>query len=107
MLINLKIVTTESQGFQRPPREETDQLNLEVWDIMQQRINAKQAAAQPKNLPKAPGAPEYVKYKPSESRMVHNSGAKARVIQMQELPQDPLDPPKFRIKKVPKMNDTD
>lgn len=47
---------------------------------------------------KAP--PEYIKYTPSKQSAVYNSGASHRLIKMHRVENDPLEPPKFRHKKV-------
>lgn len=47
---------------------------------------------------------QYIKYKPSQQSAAFNSGAKERVIRMVEMPVDPLEPPKFKHKRVPKAN---
>lgn len=55
---------------------------------------------QPKTLPLAPGGPEFVKYTPRQQGPQWNSGASARIIQVQEAAVDPLEPPKHRITKA-------
>lgn len=67
-----------------------------------QIVDYKMQAAQPKSLAPKPGEATYIKYTPSHSDGAHNSGAQHRVIRMSEMPKDPLDPPKFRHKKVPR-----
>ena len=47
-------------------------------------------------------APEYIKYTPSNRSDAHASGASHRLIKMHQAPSDPLEPPKFRHKKVPR-----
>ncbi|WMV60013.1 hypothetical protein MTR67_053398 [Solanum verrucosum] len=45
---------------------------------------------------------KFIKYKPSQQAAAFNSGAKERIIRMVEMPVDPLDPPKFKHKRVPR-----
>ncbi|CAI5960091.1 unnamed protein product [Closterium sp. NIES-65] len=65
-------------------------------------VTARLSAAQPKNVPGISKTPQYIKYTPGMQNSAHNSGAKERVIRMVEMPVDPLDPPKFKHKRVPK-----
>lgn len=46
--------------------------------------------------------PTYVKYTPAQQGPGFNSGASNRIIRMVEMPKDPLEPPKFKHKKVPR-----
>lgn len=67
---------------------------------LERLVNGKITAAQPKTLPAQPGAPTYIKYTPSQQGPQYNSGAGQRIIKMQDMPVDPMEPPKFRHKKV-------
>lgn len=64
------------------------------------RVDKKQAAVNPKSLPSQPGAAQYIKYTPADGGPQHASGAASRIIKMQDMPVDPLEPPKFRHVKV-------
>ena len=63
-------------------------------------VDFKLQAAQPKTLAPQPGQASYIKYTPVQKGDAHNSGAQHRVIRMSEMPTDPLEPPRFRHKKV-------
>ena len=65
-------------------------------------MNGTLAANQPKSLPSAPGAPQYIKYTPAKQGPEYNSGASHRIIKMHTVAVDPLQPPKFAHKKVPR-----
>lgn len=65
-----------------------------------QRVDKKQAVVNPKTLPSQPGAAQYVKYTPADAGPAHASGAASRIIKVQDMPVDPLQPPKFRAIKV-------
>lgn len=67
---------------------------------LERLVQGKITAAQPKTLPQQPGAPTYIKYTPSQQGPQYNSGAGQRIIKMQDMPVDPMEPPKFRHKKV-------
>ncbi|KAF5800784.1 putative SKI-interacting protein, SKIP [Helianthus annuus] len=60
------------------------------------------AAAQPRNLQTHSQDSKFLKYKPSAASF--NSASKERIIRMLEMPVDPLDPPKFKHKRIPKPN---
>ncbi|KAH7404583.1 hypothetical protein KP509_15G032900 [Ceratopteris richardii] len=65
-------------------------------------VHARVSAAQPKNVPTQSLDASYIKYTPSQQSAAFNSGAKERVIRMVEMPKDPLEPPKFKHKRVPR-----
>uniref|UniRef100_A0A368UJA8 SKI-interacting protein SKIP SNW domain-containing protein n=1 Tax=Glycine max TaxID=3847 RepID=A0A368UJA8_SOYBN len=79
--------------------EETMQ---ETKAALEKIVNVRLSAAQPKNVPKQNTDAKYIKYKPSQQSAAFNSGAKERVIRMVEMAVDPLEPPKFKHKRVPK-----
>ena len=45
---------------------------------------------------------QYIKYTPSNSGGAQAGGATNRVIRMVEAPVDPMEPPKFKHKRVPR-----
>ncbi|KAL6770561.1 hypothetical protein ACKKBF_B31765 [Auxenochlorella protothecoides x Auxenochlorella symbiontica] len=86
----------------RPDEEEVEAAAKETAAALQAVVSRKQAAVNPKTLPSQPGAPQYIKYTPAQSGGAHNSGAATRIIKMQDMPVDPMEPPKFRHIKVPR-----
>jgi len=46
--------------------------------------------------------PTYIRYTPSQKGSQFNSGASTRIIRLTEAPSDPLEPPKFKSKKMPR-----
>ncbi len=42
----------------------------------------------------------HCRYTPAQQGSQYNSGASHRIIKMQDMPVDPMEPPKFRAKKV-------
>jgi SNW domain-containing protein 1 len=65
-------------------------------------IDKKIAVAQPTHVQKQNlNEPTFIRYTPSNQSMAHNSGAKQRIIRVQEMPVDPLEPPKFKHKRLP------
>ena len=86
----------------KPDEEEVEKTRRETEAALQAKVQRKQAILNPKSVPTAPGAAEYIKYTPAVSSESHASGASSRIIKMQDMPVDPLEPPKFRHVKVPR-----
>lgn len=82
--------------------EEILETTLRTKAALEKIVNVRVSAAQPKNVPSQSSAPSYIKYTPSQQSAAFNSGAKERVIRMVDMPKDPLEPPKFKHKRVPK-----
>jgi SNW domain-containing protein 1 len=86
----------------RPGEEEAAETALATAAALNKRLERKAAAVDPLAVPSAPGAPQYVKYTPAGAGAAHASGAAARVVKVQDMPVDPLEPPKFRHTKAPR-----
>ena len=81
----------------KPEDEVVEETRRATAAALEARVQRKQATMNPKSVPTAPGAAEYIKYTPATS-----NGASSRIIKMQDMPVDPLEPPKFRHVKVPR-----
>ncbi len=77
----------------KPEQEDFDKTAAETAAALNLVVNNKIAAAQPKTLPAAPGAPQYIKYTPSQQGPQYNSGASHRIIRMQARPGTGLQTP--------------
>ena len=88
------------QNLLKPDEEEIERVARETAAALSLRVDKKQAAVNPTTLPAAPGAAQYIKYTPADGGPQHASGAESRIIKMQDMPVDPLEPPKFRHIKV-------
>eukprot|EP01083_Nonionella_stella_P048431 129479_1 len=74
----------------------------ETRAALEKLVEGKIAAARPRHAPgQKSGEPTYVRYTPAQQNSQFNSGAKSRIIKLHEMPVDPLDPPRFRHKKLP------
>jgi SNW domain-containing protein 1 len=98
-----KIATADSEAvedeeYERLVEETTDRTKAALEKI----VNVRLSAAQPKNVPTHDSGSKFIKYKPSQQSAAFNSGAKERIIRMSEMASDPLDPPKFKHKRVPR-----
>lgn len=99
-----KIATSDSQA---PDDEEEEQKQIEETTertkaALEKVVNVRLSAAQPKNVPTHDSESKFIKYKPSQQSAAFNSGAKERIIRMSEMAVDPLEPPKFKHKRVPR-----
>ncbi|XP_027358533.1 SNW/SKI-interacting protein A isoform X2 [Abrus precatorius] len=83
-------------------QKEVEETMQDTKAALEKIVNVRLSAAQPKNVPTQNSDTKYIKYKPSQQSAAFNSGAKERVIRMVEMPVDPLEPPKFKHKRVPK-----
>lgn len=102
-----KILKNEEEEEEEEPAEkqkEIEETTLETKMALEKIVNVRLSAAQPKNVPTQSSDSKFIKYKPSQQSSAFNSGAKERIIRMVEMPVDPLDPPKFKHKRVPKAN---
>jgi SNW domain-containing protein 1 len=85
-----------AQALAKPDEEEIEETARETAAALALRVDKKQAAVNPKTVPQQPGAAQYIKYTPADGGPQHGSGAGSRIIKMQDMPVDPLEPPKFR-----------
>lgn len=83
-------------------QKEIDETTQNTKAALEKIVNVRLSAAQPKNVPTQSSDSKFIKYKPSQQSAAFNSGAKERIIRMVEMPVDPLEPPKFKHKRVPK-----
>jgi SNW domain-containing protein 1 len=83
-------------------QKEIEETTQETKAALEKIVNVRLSAAQPKNVPKQSTETKFIKYKPSQQSAAFNSGAKERIISMMQMPVDPLEPPKFKHKRVPK-----
>ncbi|KAK6925085.1 SKI-interacting protein SKIP, SNW domain [Dillenia turbinata] len=83
-------------------QREIEETTSETKAALEKIVNVRLSAAQPKNVPSRSDDSKFIKYKPSQQSPAFNSGAKERIIRMVEMPVDPLEPPKFKHKRVPK-----
>lgn len=97
-----KLVSEDS--LRRPDPEEEAEMTEQTKQALEQIVNGRITAAQPNTMSGTTerGKPTYIRYTPSQQGEDFNSGASSRIIRMTEMPVDPLEPPKFKHKKVPR-----
>jgi len=86
--------------LQRPSAEEELKIAEKTRAALQLSASEKLASAQPQ-FAKHNAEPTFIRYTPSNQNEEFNSGAKQRIIRLQAAPVDPLEPPKFKHKKLP------
>ncbi|KAI3834725.1 hypothetical protein MKX03_013978 [Papaver bracteatum] len=91
------------------PEQSEEELQKEIEETTQSTkasleklVNDRLSAAQPKNAVASQSGTKLIKYRPSQQSTAFNSGAKERIVALKAMPVDPLEPPKFRHKKVPR-----
>ncbi|GLJ15368.1 hypothetical protein SUGI_0252100 [Cryptomeria japonica] len=97
--IESEISNTENKEDEEREIEET---TLRTKAALEKIVNVRLSAAQPKNVQQQSSTATHIKYTPSQQSAEFNSGAKERIIKLVEMPKDPLEPPKFKHKRVPK-----
>eukprot|EP00898_Chlorokybus_atmophyticus_P008338 jgi/Chlat1/8505/Chrsp80S07815 len=95
-------VGEKQEELAKPDEEEVEATRQRTLAALQKVVEQKISAAQPAAVAPRPGEPTYIKYTPAQQGEAFNSGAKQRVIRMVEVAKDPLEPPKFKHKRVPK-----
>ncbi|GLJ15881.1 hypothetical protein SUGI_0262220 [Cryptomeria japonica] len=98
-----KIESENAEAESKDDEEkEIEETTLRTKAALEKIVNVRLSAAQPKNVQQQSSTATHIKYTPSQQSAAFNSGAKERVIKMVEMPKDPLEPPKFKHKRVPK-----
>ncbi|MFS7991073.1 putative SKI-interacting protein, SKIP [Helianthus anomalus] len=101
-----KILKDDEEEYEEDDekQQEIEKTTLQTKEALEKIVNVRLSAAQPKNVQTQSQDSKFIKYKPSQQSAAFNSGAKERIIRMVEMPVDPLEPPKFKHKRVPKAN---
>jgi len=85
----------------RPSAEDEERIAAETRAALGQIVDRKIATAMPTHVAKHSKEAVFIKYTPAEQNAAFNSGAQQRVIRLQEMPVDPLQPPKHKHTKLP------
>ncbi|CAG8654391.1 1594_t:CDS:10 [Acaulospora morrowiae] len=93
----------EQVTLDRPSEDEVKETTEKTREALERIVQGKIKASQPKNIKSdKPSEPTYIRYTPGQQGEAYNSGAKQRIIRMVEMPVDPMEPPKFKHKKIPR-----
>ncbi|KAI9141803.1 SKIP/SNW domain-containing protein [Paraphysoderma sedebokerense] len=96
-------ISNDANEWAKPDDEEIQKTTEKTREALEKIVSGKIKASQPKSVAiRKPNEPTFIKYTPGNQSDRHNSGANSRIIRMVEMPVDPMEPPKFGFKKLPK-----
>ncbi|KAH9981435.1 SKIP/SNW domain-containing protein [Lactifluus volemus] len=98
-LAHRKDLDDDAREMERPSEEEVQATAEKTRAALEKITNGKIKAAQPKNVPDSQGKTSFIRYTPGQQ----SGGAlQQRIIKMTEVVEDPLEPPRFKHKKIPR-----
>lgn len=90
----------DNPTMERPSEDEVANTAARTQAALEKLISGKIKAAQPKNVQnKGEQGVSYVRYTPGQG---NDDGTKQRIIKMVDVVEDPLEPPRFKAKKIPR-----
>ncbi|KPV72312.1 uncharacterized protein RHOBADRAFT_46766 [Rhodotorula graminis WP1] len=90
-------VDKDVMAMERPSEEEVQSTTDRTKAALERLVQGKIKAAQPKNVQQVGGDVTYMRYTPQ------NGGVdKQKIIKMMDVVEDPLEPPRFKGKKIPR-----
>ncbi|KAF9262123.1 pre-mRNA-processing protein 45 [Marasmius fiardii PR-910] len=95
-----KDLDDDSRTMERPSEDEVQATAEKTKAALEKIVNGKIKAAQPKNVPDSQGKTSFIRYTPGQQG--GGDGLKQRIIKMTEVVEDPLEPPRFKHKKIPR-----
>ncbi|KAK0211060.1 SKIP/SNW domain-containing protein [Desarmillaria ectypa] len=98
-LLHRKDLEDSDRSMDRPSEEEVQATADKTRAALEKLVNGKIKAAQPKNVPDSQGKTTFIRYTPGQQ---NGDGLKQRIIKMSEIVEDPLEPPRFKHKKIPR-----
>lgn len=99
-LAHRKDLDEDARTMERPSEEEVQATAEKTRAALEKLTTGKIKAAQPKNVPSSQGKTAFIRYTPGQQN--GNAGLSQRIIKMSEVVEDPLEPPRFKHKKVPR-----
>ncbi|KAF5331184.1 hypothetical protein D9619_005502 [Psilocybe cf. subviscida] len=99
-LAHRKDLEETERTMERPSEEEVQETAEKTRLALEKLVNGKIKAAQPKNVPDSQGKTSFIRYTPGQQN--GEAGLKQRIIKMSEVVEDPLEPPRFKHKKIPR-----
>ncbi|KAF8623542.1 hypothetical protein AX15_006318 [Amanita polypyramis BW_CC] len=99
-LAHRKDLEDQDRNMERPSEEEVQETAERTKAALEKLVNGKIKAAQPKNVPDSQGKTSFIRYTPGQQNGA--AGLKQRIIKMTEVVEDPLEPPRFKHKKIPR-----
>ncbi|TFL07316.1 pre-mRNA-processing protein 45 [Pterulicium gracile] len=95
-----KDLTDADRSLDRPSEEEVQATTDKTRAALEKLVNGKIKAAQPNNVPDSQGKSSFIRYTPGQQN--GQPGLNQRIIKMSEVVEDPLEPPRFKHKKIPR-----
>lgn len=89
----------EGRSMERPSEEEVQATADRTRAALEKLVHGKIKAAQPKNVPDSVGKSSFVRYTPAQQ---NGDNMKQRIIKISEVVEDPMEPPRFKHKKIPR-----
>ncbi|CDO73574.1 hypothetical protein BN946_scf185014.g44 [Trametes cinnabarina] len=99
-LSHRKDLDDSQRSLERPSEDEVQATTEKTRAALEKLVNGKIKAAQPKNVPDSQGKTSFIRYTPGQQG--NTDGLKQRIIKMTEVVEDPLEPPRFKHKKIPR-----
>ncbi|KAG5647296.1 hypothetical protein DXG03_000833 [Asterophora parasitica] len=99
-LLHRKDLEDKDRTMDRPSEDEVQATADKTRAALEKLVNGKIKAAQPKNVPDSQGKTSFIRYTPGQQN--GEAGLKQRIIKMSEVVEDPLEPPRFKHKKIPR-----
>lgn len=88
--------------MERPSEEEVQQTAEKTKAALEKLVSGKIKAAQPKNVQGgSSGKTSFIRYTPGQQNG-NGTGLQQRIIKMTDVVEDPLEPPRFKHKKIPR-----
>ncbi|KAJ7481216.1 SKIP/SNW domain-containing protein [Mycena galericulata] len=99
-LLHRKDLTDDDRIMERPSEEEVQETAEKTRAALEKLVTGKIKAAQPKHVPDSVGHTAFIRYTPGQQN--GDAGLKQRIIKMSTVVEDPLEPPRFKHKKIPR-----
>ncbi|KZT69814.1 pre-mRNA-processing protein 45 [Daedalea quercina L-15889] len=99
-LAHRKDLDESVRQLERPSEDEVQATTEKTRAALEKLVNGKIKAAQPKNVPDSQGKTSFIRYTPGQQG--GSDSLKQRIIKMTEVVEDPLEPPRFKHKKIPR-----
>ena len=99
-LSHRKDLDDSQRTMDRPSDEDVQETTDKTRAALEKIVNGRIKAAQPKNVPDSQAKTSFIRYTPGQQN--GETGLKQRIIKMTEVVEDPLEPPRFKHKKIPR-----
>ncbi|CAK5265305.1 unnamed protein product [Mycena citricolor] len=99
-LFHRKDLTDEDRSMERPSEEEVQATADKTKEALEKLVNGKIKASQPKHVPDSMAHTSFIRYTPGQQN--GSDGLKQRIIKMSTVVEDPMEPPRFKHKKIPR-----